>query len=472
MNRQKKMQQDIWLQLFLFILDVIAIIISFRIAYWLRFETMLIPVTKGPPNVYDYVRSLIFTLIIWEILFIHNRLYVIRGKEFGYNAVYRIVRSVITGTLIMMSLVFIFRNLNLSRWVVCFGLVNSIVILIFSRWLFSLLVMVLRRSGWGVSKTVIIGTGKMASMLAERISSHPECGYSFSGFIHTQTSPEEIPKDIVVLGNIFEMDMIISQNKIDKIIVACPELDRNIVFELLIQIEKNIVDFAIAPNMLEMMINRVSVDDMYGIPLLSLKESPLRGWKYVIKYSLDRFVSLGALIVLSPLFLIIAILIKLDSPGPVFYRQKRIGADGRNFTIYKFRSMNHEVEKTTGPVWPCSEDPRATRVGQWLRRYYFDEFPQLWNVFLGDMSLVGPRPERPFFVHQFKEKIPLYMSRHKVKSGITGWAQVNGLRGDTSIEERTKFDLYYIENWTFLFDLKILIMTFINKSKFSKLKYS
>jgi exopolysaccharide biosynthesis polyprenyl glycosylphosphotransferase len=205
---------------------------------------------------------------------------------------------------------------------------------------------------------------------------------------------------------------------------------------------------------------QAAVEDLDGIPVISLAETPIRGWNWVMKRTMDVSISAILLVLLAIPLAIIAALIKASSKGPVFYTQERMGLDGKSFTIYKFRSMHDNAERDTGPVWATSDDPRRTPVGRFLRLLNLDELPQLFNVFKGDMSLVGPRPERPTFVQEFKKRVPQYMLRHKVKSGITGWAQVNGWRGNTSIEKRIEHDMYYIENWTVWLDLKILWLTF------------
>jgi exopolysaccharide biosynthesis polyprenyl glycosylphosphotransferase len=205
--------------------------------------------------------------------------------------------------------------------------------------------------------------------------------------------------------------------------------------------------------------SQVSIDDLGGLPLLSMRDVRLRGWHVTLKRAMDFAGSAALLVLLSPMMLLLALLVKLESPGPVFYAQERMGLDARPFMLLKFRSMRRDAE-SNGPGWTTPDDPRRTRIGVILRRLNFDELPQLINVLLGEMSLVGPRPERPYYVEQFKRSIPRYMERHKEKSGLTGWAQVNGLRGDTSIAERTKYDLWYIENWSLLLDMRILIRTF------------
>jgi exopolysaccharide biosynthesis polyprenyl glycosylphosphotransferase len=221
------------------------------------------------------------------------------------------------------------------------------------------------------------------------------------------------------------------------------------------------VDIKVVPDLLQFIALRARLEDLDGVPVINLNDIPLQGINASIKRALDLAVSACALSLMMVPCLIIAWLIKRGSPGPVFYHQERMGLDGKQFTVYKFRTMPLDAEERTGPVWADEEDVRATPIGSWLRRHDLDEWPQFWNVFKGEMSIVGPRPERPFFVEQFKHRIPQYMLRHKVKAGITGWAQVNGWRGNTSLEKRIEYDLYYIENWSVSLDLKIMWMTLL-----------
>ena len=218
----------------------------------------------------------------------------------------------------------------------------------------------------------------------------------------------------------------------------------------------------VVPDLLQFIALRARLEDLDGLPIISINDVPLRGINSVLKRLVDLLVSTAVLVAAAPLGLVIAWLVKHSSPGPIFYQQERMGLDGKAFTVYKFRSMPIDAEEVTraglgGP----DDDPRATPVGRWLRQHDVDELPQFWNVFQGDMSIVGPRPERPFFVEQFKHRIPQYMLRHKVKAGITGWAQVNGWRGNTSLEKRIEFDLYYIENWSLSLDFKIMWLTML-----------
>jgi len=219
---------------------------------------------------------------------------------------------------------------------------------------------------------------------------------------------------------------------------------------------REFIDVKVVPDLLQFIALRARLEDLDGLPVININDVPLQGFNTWLKRGLDVALSAAAMGGLAIPFALIAALVKWTSPGPVFYRQERMGLDGKAFTVYKFRSMNQDAEDVTGPVWARDNDPRTTALGQWLRRMDLDELPQFWNVLKGDMSIVGPRPERPFFVEQFKHRIPQYMLRHKVKAGITGWAQVNGWRGNTSLEKRIEYDLYYIENWSVTLDLKIM----------------
>jgi exopolysaccharide biosynthesis polyprenyl glycosylphosphotransferase len=221
------------------------------------------------------------------------------------------------------------------------------------------------------------------------------------------------------------------------------------------------VDVKVVPDLLQFIALRAGLEDLEGVPIININDVPLQGFNAIVKRGID--IALGGVFMglLTLPFSLIALTIRLTSPGPVFYRQERMGLDGKAFTVFKFRSMYHDAERDTGPIWARDDDPRCTPIGRLLRRLDLDELPQLWNVLTGDMSLVGPRPERPFFVDQFKHRIPQYMLRHKVKSGITGWAQVNGWRGNTSLEKRIEYDLYYIENWSVSLDLKIMWLTLV-----------
>ena len=318
----------------------------------------------------------------------------------------------------------------------------------------------MRKRGYNLRYVLIVGDGQVAQKVSEKLAEHGEYGFKAAGFL--SKDKERVGKminGIPIVGTYADIKDRIAGLDIDQIILALPFEHIRMMKAVLGQIHDEMVEIKVVPDLYQYFTLRKGVDELDGMPIINLRESPLYGWNSVLKRSFDIAVSLSMLIVLGPLMLLVAGIVKAASPGPVFYKQKRMGLDGNAFKIIKFRSMAVDAEKRTGPVWAKENDERRTSVGRLLRRYNLDELPQLFNVLRGEMSVVGPRPERPEFMQEFKKKIPEYMLRHKMKSGITGWAQVNGLRGNTSIEERTKYDLYYIENWSLLFDVKILLKT-------------
>ena len=249
------------------------------------------------------------------------------------------------------------------------------------------------------------------------------------------------------------------EHKVDLVVLTLPFERLDLVKTITERLVNLTVDLQFVPDLLELHTSRLRLTDLAGIPFISVRETALSGADRIVKRTFDLVCSAAALLVLSPLLAIIAGLVKLSSPGPVFYRQGRVGRDGRQFQMLKFRSMRSDAEARTGPVWTVENDPRVTGLGRFLRRFSLDELPQLWNVLRGDMSLVGPRPERQVFVEKFSQELPRYFERHRVRSGLTGWAQVHGLRGNTSVEERTLYDLHYVENWSLALDVKIILMT-------------
>jgi Undecaprenyl-phosphate glucose phosphotransferase len=261
-----------------------------------------------------------------------------------------------------------------------------------------------------------------------------------------------------ILGSLDELSRLVGREAVDEVIIALPNANSEDLLNVIAHCDRSTISIKVLPDQFQIMAGQLSVGELSGLPLLNLRDVALRGWKLTLKRAIDLVGSAIGLVLLSPLMFLIAIFIKLDSPGPALYTQERMGLDGKRFYLFKFRTMRADAE-AHGPGWTRPDDPRRTRLGAFLRRTNLDELPQLINVLLGDMSLVGPRPERPIYVEEFRKRIPRYMERHREKAGITGWAQVNGLRGDTSIEERTKYDLWYIENWSVWLDIKIILMT-------------
>ncbi|HEV8432873.1 MAG TPA: exopolysaccharide biosynthesis polyprenyl glycosylphosphotransferase, partial [Thermoanaerobaculia bacterium] len=264
------------------------------------------------------------------------------------------------------------------------------------------------------------------------------------------------------LGSIDDAEEIIEKNGIDHVFVALPHASSSAMMALLDRLTRVCVSIHVVPDLLQFMVLRARVEDIDGLPTINLSDTPLEGWSRFLKRAFDLAVAMAALIVFSPVMLAVAIAIWLEDRGPIFYRQVRMGLDGKPFEIVKFRSMRVGAETQSGAVWAEKDDPRRTKIGRVIRAWSLDELPQLWNVLVGDMSVVGPRPERPQFVEQFRAEFPHYMLRHKVRAGMTGWAQVHGWRGNTSVRIRIEHDLYYIENWSLALDVKILFMTLLH----------
>jgi Undecaprenyl-phosphate glucose phosphotransferase len=318
------------------------------------------------------------------------------------------------------------------------------------------------RAGIGLKRILIAGSGELGRLVADKILEHRELGYQIIGFVDDRASGDHLGyRGLPLLGTLDDAGEIAGREAIDHLYVALPPEQHMQMLELLDSTSREMVDVKVVPDLLQVIALRARLEDLDGVPVININDVPLQGINAVIKRGIDVMISAAALLVLGIPLAVVSLVVKLTSRGPVFYRQERMGLDGKSFTIVKFRSMYDNAERETGPVWTLPGDPRVTSFGRLLRRSNVDELPQLWNVLRGDMSIVGPRPERPHFVEQFKHKIPQYMLRHKVKAGLTGWAQVNGWRGNTPLEKRIEYDLYYIENWSVRLDLKIMWLTLL-----------
>ena len=324
-----------------------------------------------------------------------------------------------------------------------------------------------RARGIGARRSIVVGNGRAAHQLVQRIKMFPDYGYQLIGVLSSEPTSDQFQ----VVGPIANMAEVIDRNEIDVVFVALPQVDLAGMLDLIASNRRREVEFRVVPSALEVIASQVEPDQLAGIPLLRIRGGlGLAPAESAMKRLLDVALALVSLVVLAPLFGTLAVLIRTTSRGPVLLRQERVGLSGRPFEMLKFRSMRVNAEAQTGPVWTGARDRRRTILGRFLRRFSLDELPQLWNVLKGDMSLVGPRPERPVFVSDFNERIPAYSDRHSVRPGVTGWAQVNDLRGMTSVEERLIYDLYYIERWNLTFDLKIVLTTafrvFVSKNAY------
>lgn len=448
----------IWLVL----LDIVVIGLAFALAYQVRVSIdWPEPLANQVPLAEYFSLFLVQTFGIVTVLFLNRQYYIPRAAS-RIDQIYYIFISVSVGILIAIALSTIFfRNdqaiLDYPRTMLVYNWLLTIILLMLGRFFTNWLRKRLQARGIGKDKVLLVGTGDTARMILQRIVWSPDLGYDLVGIINGDGQETDI-LGVPILGRPEDLPDLINEYKIDEVIVAIPEKGHRETLHVISYCERGRVTIKVFPDLFQYITTTAGIEDLGGLPLLSVRDYALRGYLLTLKRVIDFFGSVAGLIVLSPLMFLTALAIKVESPGPVFFVQPRMGLDGREFMMIKFRSMRTDAEKD-GPGWTVKDDPRQTRLGSWLRRLEVDELPNLINVFLGEMSLVGPRPEQAYYVEQFRRFVPRYMDRHREKGGMTGWAQVNGLRGDSSISERTKYDLWYSENWSILLDTKILLRT-------------
>ncbi|HEY1408224.1 MAG TPA: undecaprenyl-phosphate glucose phosphotransferase [Promineifilum sp.] len=444
------------------ILDFLLIALAFALAYQLRVSfSWPDPLANQVPLAEYMGLFLIQTFGIIAVLFLNRQYYFPRAAS-RIDQTYYVVISVTIGILFGIAITTIFMRddrviFDYPRAMLVYNWLLTIVFLVLGRYLTNWVRRRLQDRGIGKDKVLLVGTGDTARMILQRIVWSPELGYDLVGIVNGEEPETEI-LGIPILGRPEDLPELINRHQIDEVIVAIPEKGHRETLHVISYCERGRVTIKVFPDLFQFITSQAGIEDLGGLPLLSVRDYALRGYLLAMKRVIDFIGSTVGLIVLSPLMLLTALAIKLESPGPVFFVQPRMGLDGREFMMIKFRSMRDDAEKD-GPGWTVRDDPRQTRLGAWLRRFEMDELPNLINVFLGEMSLVGPRPEQAYYVDQFRRYVPRYMDRHREKGGMTGWAQVNGLRGDSSISERTKYDLWYSENWSILLDLKILLRT-------------
>jgi Undecaprenyl-phosphate glucose phosphotransferase len=452
--------------------DILLAIWAFILAYGIRFESGLIPVAKGYPPIENYIGILPFVAVLTPLAFQLQGVYRLRRGRSRVDDFFAVlIGSVLAVMFGVWSTLYVQTYYasdeakaagayEVSQLVWAFFLVLTVGFTYTSREVVRELLERRWRAGKGLKRILIAGAGDLGRLVADRILQHRQLGYQVIGFVDDRAGGDHIGyRGLPLLGTLAEVGEIAQRERIDHLYVALSMEDHGKLLDLMEIANRECIDLKVVPDLLQFIALRARLEDLDGLPIINVNDVPLQGFHAWVKRAIDIVLSAVALVVLALPLAILAALVKWTSPGPVFYEQERMGLDGKAFTVYKFRSMFADAEETTGPIWARQNDPRITPVGRWLRRFDLDELPQLWNVLRGDMSIVGPRPERPFFVEQFKHRIPQYMLRHKVKAGITGWAQVNGWRGNTSLEKRIEYDLYYIENWSVTLDLKIMWLT-------------
>ena len=452
------------------LLDVAIIGSIWLASFWLRFHVPLIEVTKGFPPFSTYAALTPLVVVLWSIALNAQGVYRPHSLPHARTEILMLAKAHVAALLCFTALTYVFSEYRYSRGVlIYFGVLGSICLLL-SRPALHSLFRLLHRKGIRTQNVLLIGQGRALELLIDRIARFPELGFNVVGVLMPPGAEVAPAGGHAVLGHLDDATRVLRETQAHKVLIALGRQQWADLERVLNSVQDETVDIQIVPDVHEFATLGCAVEDFDGLPVVSLNESPLLGWRSITKRVTDVIFAGIALILGAPVFALVALAVKVTSPGPVFYSQERVGLDGRRFKMYKFRSMRVDAEAQSGAVWARVGDDRRTPIGALLRATSLDEIPQFWNVLVGHMSLVGPRPERPVFVDQFRHQISHYMLRHRVKAGVTGWAQVNGWRGDTSLDERILCDLYYIRHWSYLFDLKILFLTiwkgFVNKNAY------
>ena len=449
---------------FFVVADVVCLTVAWIGSYLLRFSGAFFEIDKGIPPLANYLVLLPMIFVVWGLVFRTAGLYEpMRGARPSHER-RLVVRASSLAMLIFTAVSFLGfeKAYSLSRLTLVYFWILGTLAIVAQRALTREVLREARRRGHNLRHILIVGDGDLARSVNGRLLAHPEFGLKVRGFL--TDDPQRVGSFVgstPVLATWNEAPSIVARGGVDQVIFALPFEAMPRLEGLVHPLEDAAVDVKVVPDIERFVSIKSGIDELDGLPIIGLRAMPLVGWNRVLKRVMDVGIAAGALVLLSPLLVFLAILVKSTSRGPIFFGQERMGIDGRVFRVWKFRTMRIDAEAETGPVWAIRDDPRSTVIGRVLRRLSLDEFPQLWNVLRGDMSLVGPRPERPVFIEEFRRHVPKYMLRHMVQAGMTGWAQVHGWRGDTSIERRIQYDLEYIQNWSLALDLRILLLTFV-----------
>ena len=450
-----------------FVGDLAVILSGLSAGYWLRFHSPLrnIGVEPRNPDFGTYSPLLMLGAFLMLGSFAYLRLYDARLLLRPNRAVNIIMRGVFFWFLLFLGISLALKfEPAISRIFVATSCLTTLVFLVAWRFAFF---EILSRSSWRdriIQRVAFLGWSSEAMKLAHAILNDRNHPYSVYGAISTTGTENLLGRAQRILGPIERLDDLLAEHLIDIVVVADLDLSKEQLLRVASACELRYVDFKVIPSFFQVFVSNLRMQTVSGVPLLGVERIPLHSLpNRLLKRVLDISGALVGLIVSSPFIAILAMLVRREGPGPIFYRQVRTGLHGRPFTIYKLRSMKVDAESGSGPQWAVPDDPRRLKIGAFMREWNLDELPQFWNVLRGDMSLVGPRPERPELIAQFEREIPHYNPRHSVRPGLSGWAQVNGLRGNTSLVERIRYDLYYIENWSVWFDLQIMLLTFTRR---------
>lgn len=451
--------------------DVTILVLSYILAWYLRFKSGIFEMDLWFLSLGAYAKALIFIIPGYLLLYYLFHLYVpkrVRGRRLE---AWNIVQANTIGLLFFILILYLRHQSDFSRLMIFIFYVVNISLSVLVRNIIRYALRRMRSKGYNQKHILLIGYSRAAEEYIDRIRQNPEWGYDVRGILADNVARGTLYKDVKVLGRINNLEIVLPENRLDEIVITLGLSEYHKLERIVKMCEKSGVHTKFIPDYNKMIPSRAYTEDIQGLPVVNIRRvplnDPLNRW---MKRVIDIFGALAAIVIFSPVMLIVSIIIKVTSPGPLIFVQERVGLHNKPFKMYKFRSMIVQNEETEKGEWTTQNDPRVTKIGSFIRKTSIDELPQLFNVLKGSMSLVGPRPERPQFVEKFKEEIPRYMIKHQVRPGMTGWAQINGYRGDTSIYKRIEYDLYYIENWTLGLDFKIIILTFfkgfINKNAY------
>ena len=453
------------------VIDAFVIALSYILAWLIKFEGPFAASSVKALSFQQYMILLVGIVPGFLILYYAFNLYTPKRMQGRRLELANIMKANTIGVFLVIVALYVLKQLDYSRVVLFIFYVINIVAETVVRNLIRYVLRDMRKKGYNQKHVILVGYSRAAEEYIDRVLQNPQWGYTIRGILDDNVEAGTTYKGIKVIGRIANLMVILPENRLDEIAITLGLSEYYRLEEIVALCEKSGVHTKFIPDYNNIIPTKPYTEDILGLPVINIRHVPLTNtFHAMVKRAMDIVGSVFGIIVASPIMLLACLLIKLTSPGPLIYKQERVGLHNKTFRMYKFRSMEVQPESEEKKAWTTKNDPRVTGIGKLMRRTSIDELPQLFNILKGDMSLVGPRPERPFFVEKFREEIPRYMVKHQVRPGLTGWAQVNGYRGDTSIRKRIEYDLYYIENWTIGFDIKIMFLTifkgFVNKNAY------
>ena len=442
------------------VLDAIIVTVSYLLAWWLKFEGPFADTGAGAYTMELYFSALYFVVPAYLLLFYLNKMYTPKRTQRIETVITQVFGANVMGAVAFLVCIGAFKIGDFSRGLIGLFAIINVILLILERLIVRSVLRHVRAKGLNMKYVLLVGYSRAAEEYITRIKMNPQWGYIVRGILDDKVPRGTMYKGCKVIGSIDNLTDILPMSQLDEIAVTLSLADYDRLEEIVGMCEKSGVHTKFIPDYNSLIPNKPYTEDLNGLPVINIRYVPLSNtFNALCKRIVDILGSLTGIILLSPFLIIVAIIIKLTSKGPIIFKQERVGLHNKPFYMYKFRTMYVQSEEEEAKGWTTKDDPRVTKVGKFFRKTSIDELPQLFNILVGDMSIVGPRPERPQFVEKFKEEIPRYMIKHQVRPGLTGWAQINGYRGDTSIRRRIDYDIYYIENWTMGFDFKIMFLT-------------